>query len=276
MTDVTNFTKHFMMLKDKVVIITGGAGLIGREFVRAVAENNGIAIIADVDEKIGHNIIESCKNEAYAHNLIFHFLDVTSSFSINELIEDVSNKYGKIDAWVNNAYPKNKNIDKDSKREFADSFFEVNFTDFCESMNLNIGSTFLCSQKIAEFYIKQGYGNIINISSIYGFLAPRFSVYEGTKMTMPVDYAINKSALLQLTRYMAKYLASKNIRVNSISPGGVYNNQPESFVSEYNKLALNQGMLNQGDISGTLLFLISNHSKLINGQNIIVDDGWSL
>jgi NAD(P)-dependent dehydrogenase (short-subunit alcohol dehydrogenase family) len=195
---------------------------------------------------------------------------------VNKLIEDISKKCGKIDAWVNNAYPKTKKLGKDTKREYSDSFFDVNYEEFCESISLNTGSMFLCSQRIAAYFVKQCYGNIINVSSIYGLVAPRFEIYDDTGMTMPVDYAINKSAMNHFTRYLAKFLKGKNIRVNSLSPGGVFNNQPDNFVKEYKKLAINKGMLDKEDISGALLFLISDHSKYVNGQNLIVDDGWTL
>ena len=264
------------MLKDKVVVITGGAGFLGQEFAKAILENNGIAILADIDkvsaDQAIKNLIDTTKNK----NVDFYNLDITSEVSIINLIDVVYKKYGKIDAWVNNAYPQIKSSNKNTKREYSNSFFNMNFTDFCESISINIGSVFLCSKIISKFFIKQGYGNIINISSIYGVIAPRFEIYSDTKMTMPVDYAVNKSAIIHFTCYLAKYLKDKNIRVNTISPGGVYNNQPECFVKKYSKLAINKGMLDKEDIAGSLIYLISDLSKYVNGQNIIVDDGWTL
>tara|TARA_B100000683_G_C12074933_1_gene384376 strand:- start:195 stop:539 length:345 start_codon:yes stop_codon:yes gene_type:complete len=114
------------------------------------------------------------------------------------------------------------------------------------------------------------------MSSIYGVVTPKFDVYRDTPMTMPVEYAVIKSGLIHLTKYMAKYFKGSKIRVNSISPGGIFNNQPKSFIKNYNKFGLNKGMLDVNDICGTLIFLLSEHSANINGQNIIVDDGWSL
>ena len=107
-------------------------------------------------------------------------------------------------------------------------------------------------------------------------LAPRFELYNNTEMTMPVEYAAIKSALIHFTKYLAKYLKGKNIRVNSISPGGILDNQPEEFLLKYKKFCLNKGMLDPNNISGTLNFLLSDMSELINGQNIVVDDGFAL
>ena len=264
------------MLKDKVVVITGGAGLLGKEFSKSIVKDGGTVIIADTNEESANSFVAEI-NELYPNPLIvFHYLDIRSKNSIEKLIKNVSKQFGKIDAWVNNAYPKIKSMNADTKREYSNSFFDVNYEDFCESVSINIGGVFLCSQRISNFFIKQGFGNIINISSIYGLIAPRFEIYEGTGMTMPVDYAVNKSAINHFTKYLAKSLKNKNIRVNTLSPGGISNNQPSTFQTKYKELAANKGMLELKDICGALLFLLSDNSTFVNGQNIIVDDGWTL
>jgi NAD(P)-dependent dehydrogenase (short-subunit alcohol dehydrogenase family) len=141
---------------------------------------------------------------------------------------------------------------------------------------MNVGGYFLMAQKVSKYFLNQGYGNIINIASIYGAIAPRFSIYENVEMTMPVEYAAIKSAQLHLTRYLSKYLKGANIRVNAISPGGVFDDQPEEFLKAYSKYCNNTGMLNKSDLNGALVFLLSDMSKCVNGQNLIVDDGFSL
>ena len=125
-------------------------------------------------------------------------------------------------------------------------------------------------------FLKQGHGNLINLASIYGIIPPKFEIYEGTQMTMPVEYAAIKSGIIHLTRYMAKYLKGKNIRVNSISPGGIKNNQDKKFEELYRLKTINKGMLDSSDLNGTLLFLLSDMGEFINGQNLIIDDGFSL
>ena len=117
---------------------------------------------------------------------------------------------------------------------------------------------------------------MINMSSIYGVMAPRFEVYQGTPMTMPVEYAAIKSGLLHLTRYFAQYLKGSNIRVNALSPGGILDRQPEAFLARYRALCADKGMLNPSDLAGSLVFLLSDLSRHVDGQNLIVDDGFSL
>lgn len=256
------------MLKNKVVVITGGAGLIGKEFVKAVVENGGVAIIADINDKIGLEVKEKLSNELNTTSIDFIKLNITSKESLKECIKYLDNKYGKIDALVNNAYPRNKNYGK--------HFFDVEYSDFVENTGLNLGGYFTASQQFAQYFKKQGHGNIINISSIYGVVAPKFEVYDNTPMTMPVEYAAIKSGLIHLTKYMAKYFKGMNIKVNALSPGGIFDSQPEAFLEKYKEKCLNKGMLDKSDLKGTLVYLLSDMSKYVNGQNIVVDDGFSL
>lgn len=256
------------MLKNKVVVITGGAGLIGKEFVKAVVENDGIAIIADINEELGQKVKENLSKELNTTNIDFAKLDITSKDSLNDCINYLDEKYGKIDALVNNAYPRNKNYGK--------HFFDVEYSDFVENLGLNLGGYFTASQQFAKYFQKQGYGNIVNISSIYGVVAPKFEIYDNTPMTMPVEYAAIKSGLIHLTKYMAKYFKGMNIKVNALSPGGIFDNQPEAFLAKYKEQCLNKGMLDKSDMKGTLVYLLSDMSKYVNGQNIVIDDGFSL
>jgi len=256
------------MLKNKVVVITGGAGLIGKEFVKAVVENGGIAIVADINDALGLKAKEDLSTQSNTKNIDFIKLDITSKDSLQECIQYLDGKYGRIDALVNNAYPRNKNYGK--------HFFDVGYNDFVENLGLNLGGYFVTSQQFALYFQRQGYGNIINISSIYGVVAPRFEIYENTPMTMAVEYAAIKSGLIHLTKYMAKYFKGMNIKVNTLSPGGIFDNQPEPFLEAYKKQCLNKGMLDKSDMKGTLVYLLSDMSKYVNGQNIVVDDGFSL
>ncbi|MCT7614606.1 oxidoreductase [Aliarcobacter butzleri] len=256
------------MLKEKVVVVTGGAGLIGKEFIKAVIENQGIAIIADINEELGKKVKENLSEELNTKNIDFVQLDITSKDSLNKCINYLDDKYKKIDALVNNAYPRNKN--------YGRHFFDVEYEDFIQNLGLNLGGYFTTSQQFAEYFKKQKYGNIINISSIYGVVAPKFEVYDNTPMTMPVEYAAIKSGLIHLTKYMAKYFKGMNIKVNALSPGGIFDHQPEAFLEKYKEKCLNKGMLDNSDLKGTLVYLLSDMSKYVNGQNIIVDDGFSL
>ena len=256
------------MLSHKVIVITGGAGLIGQEFVKAVIEQNGVAVIADINEEVANSVKHTLSEVLNTNNIDVVKLDITSKESLLKCIEYLNTKYGKIDALVNNAYPRNKN--------YARHFFEVEYTDFVENLGLNLGGYFITSQQFSKYFKQQGYGNIINISSIYGVVTPKFDVYENTSMTMPVEYAAIKSGLIHLTKYMAKYFKGMNIRVNTLSPGGILDSQPQSFLNAYKDNCLNKGMLDKSDLKGTLIYLLSDMSQYVNGQNIIVDDGFCL
>ena len=257
-----------MNLSDKIIVITGGSGLLGSEFCRAVVKNEGQVIIADNNKDSADKLaieLNSLFGKKCAYSI---YLDITNPSSISGLLKELGKKFGKIDALVNNAYPRNKN--------YGRKFFDVNFEDFCENLNLHLGGYFLASQYFSNYFIKQGYGNIINISSIFGVIPPRFETYVGTEMTMPVEYAVIKSGIIHLTKYLSKLLKGKNIRVNAISPGGIKHEQSLSFIKNYGNNCLNKGMLDPVDVSGTLVFLLSDDSLNINGQNIIVDDGFTL
>ena len=254
-------------LNDKVVVVTGGAGLIGRVFVRCIAEHGGIAVVADLNKQTS-TFIEELQKEGLQNNVVTVELDITSKDSITNAIFHLHDKNEKIDALVNNAYPKNKN--------YGRKFEDVTYDDFSQNVSAHLGGYFLTSQQFSTYFKKQGHGNIINMSSIYGVVAPRFGIYENTHMTMPVEYAAIKSAIIQLTKYMAQYLKCSNIRVNCISPGGILDGQPDEFLSQYNSFSASKGMLDADDLYGTLLYLLSDMSKFVNGQNIVVDDGWSL
>jgi NAD(P)-dependent dehydrogenase (short-subunit alcohol dehydrogenase family) len=251
------------LIKNKVIVLTGGAGTIGQCFAESIAKNCGIAIIADIDlnaAKLISNKLGSKTEAAY--------LDITRISSITSLIDSLMQKYGRIDAVVNNAYPRNKNFG----RELQD----VTFEDFCENVDMHLGGYFLIAQQFCMAFKKQGYGNLINISSIYGSIAPRFEVYENTQMTMPVEYAAIKSAIEHLTRYFAQYFKGTGIRVNSLSPGGIAANQPNIFLEAYKKRCASKGMLDSKDLEGALIFLLSDMSQFMTGQNLIIDDGFSL
>ena len=263
--------KSIFKLNRKIIIVTGGSGLIGKGLIKAIAENNGIAFIADIINNYKKTIInEEDSNEMEINGRIkFIKVDINSKKTIIKMIDTVIKNYGKIDALVNCAYPRNKN--------FGRKFEDVTYEDFCENINLHIGGYFLVTQQIIKIMKKQKYGNIINIGSIYGFTAPRFEIYNGTEMTAAVEYAAIKGAIINLTKYLASYLGKYNIRVNCISPGGVFNNQAESFIKKYcERVLLGKRMANVDDLTGILLFLLSDTSKYLTGQNIVVDGGWSI
>jgi NAD(P)-dependent dehydrogenase (short-subunit alcohol dehydrogenase family) len=254
----------FKDLSNKVIVVTGGCGLLGKSFIEEILKNNGIAVSADINEEQLQKLNSEIKNP----NLFTVKLDITSESSIQSAINEIKNKYGKIDGFVNNAYPRNKAYGNDLEK--------VTYKDFCENVDMHLGGYFLCMQQFSMFFKEQGHGNIISMASIYGVAAPKFEVYENSGFTMPVEYAAIKAGVIHLTKYFVNYYAGKNIRFNCISPGGIFNNQNEEFIKKYNEHGVSKGMLAQEDIMGAFIYLLSDASSYINGQNIIVDDGWTL
>ena len=254
------------MLKNKIILVTGGSGLLGHHFCIEIAKQGGMAIVADIDIKNAQVCARNIEKNGGRATPIF--MDINEIASIEDAIVKLNKSFGRIDALVNNAYPRNKN--------YGRKLEDVTYQDFCENLSMHVGGYFLASQKFSDYFKGSGGGNIINIASIYGFMAPRFEVYEGTSMTMPVEYAAIKSAVINLTRYFAQYFKHDSIRCNSISPGGILDGQPELFLAGYKKFCGTKGMLETQDILGALVFLLSDSSKYITGQNLVVDDGFSI
>jgi NAD(P)-dependent dehydrogenase (short-subunit alcohol dehydrogenase family) len=255
------------MLNGKIVVITGGAGLLGRRFSAAIATHGGTVVVADRDTEAATRVAGQIEGEHPGRSEAAT-LDITAKESVNALIQALLKRYGRIDAVVNNAYPRN--------RHYGRKLEDVSYADFCENVSMHLGGYFLVAQQFGLLFQKQGVGNIVNMASIYGTIAPRFQIYEETTITMPVEYAAIKAAVIHLTRYFAQYLKSSGVRVNALSPGGILDGQPEAFVGRYARYGGTKGMLSSDDVSNVLIFLLSDASKHITGQNLVVDDGFSL
>ena len=255
------------LLTDKIVLVIGGAGLIGRSLSEALLNHGATLIIADLKMEVCSDFCKELSKSFGGSKVIAEQVDITSQASLDELINRVKSKFARLDAVVNNAYPRNAN--------YGRKLEDVEYADFCDNVSMHLGGYFLSTQRFAKFFKCQGYGHVVNVSSIYGSIAPRFDIYEGTVMTMPVEYAAIKSAIQHLSIYFMRYYKGTPIRFNVLSPGGILDNQSELFLDRYNAQAQHKGMLDPADIAGTLVYLISDLSTYVNGQNIIVDEGWS-
>jgi len=252
------------MLESKIVLVAGAFGLLGREIVKEIVLHNGFVIATDKDIKNAKNTFQDLPSQ----NILFTPMDITDSISVDKAIKNGLKKFGSIDCCINAAYPKSK--------KWGASFEDLDIEDIKENFMLQLGGAIILSQRILKSFILQGYGNFINISSIQGVSAPKFEHYTGTSMTSSIIYSAVKSGIISITSWLSKYYKNKNIRVNCVSPGGILDKQPKSFLKKYRASCNSKGMLDSKDIVGAILFLISDHSKYINGQNIIVDDGWTL
>lgn len=245
-------------LKGKNVVIIGGAGLLGSAFSRACAKEGAAVVVADIDEKKGAALAEEIFGT-------FEKVDISDSASVTALAK----KLDIVDGVVNAAYPKTKNFGK----HFKDAVVE----DMLADLSLHIGGCLAIAKAFAPKMESQKSGSIVFMGSIYGIVAPRFQIYEGTSMTIPAEYAAIKGGVIALTRYFASLFGQSGIRVNVISPGGIADGQSANFVKEYSKhLKIGGGLLAAEDISGAVIYLLSNASKQMTGQNLVVDGGWSL
>tara|TARA_B100000795_G_scaffold248729_1_gene215743 strand:+ start:339 stop:1091 length:753 start_codon:yes stop_codon:yes gene_type:complete len=250
-------------MKNKNIIIVGGCGQLGANFVKYLAELNYKIIIADNDTLKGNKLVMFNKE-----NIKFIKCNVNKDKEIDNLIKYSKKLLKSIDAVIYVAYPRSKG--------WGTHFESLKRKHLNEDLNNNIGSSIIFSQKIIKFFLKQKYGNLIHFSSIQGIAAPKFDHYEGTKMISPIEYAAIKSGIILITKYLAKLYRKKNIRVNCISPGGIFNNQNVKFLRKYKKTCGTKGMLDPKDLNSTVKYLLSDDSKFINGQNIVIDDSWSL
>jgi NAD(P)-dependent dehydrogenase (short-subunit alcohol dehydrogenase family) len=241
-------------LNGKVIIITGGNGLIGKSLIEKVRSDNAICINADL-----HN-----KTTADLTNII---CDVTNDKSIDNTINSVIEKYGKIDGLVNNAYPRTE--------DWGEKFENISIESWRLNIDMQLNSVFVFCQKVLPHMASNKNGSIVNIGSIYGTVGPDFNVYNNTELTMPAAYSAIKGGVINFTRYLSSYYGKNNIRINCVSPGGIFNNQPIEFVKNYEKKVPMQRMGKPEDISPAVSFLLSDDSSYITGQNLIIDGGWT-
>ena len=254
-------------LKGKTFVIIGGAGLIGSAFSRAVAQAGGNTVVADMNEEKAQALIAGAGKDD--GELVFEKADISDPESINALAKRVVERFGQVDGVVNVTYPRTSDYPK--------KFDDASQDHVLKNIDLMIGGCLSTIRAFTPQMKKQKSGSIVLLGSIYGVVAPKFDIYNGTDMVNPPGYAAAKGGTIMLAKYFASVLGPDNIRVNAISPGGVADKQPESFLKAYAKHArIKPGMLAPEDLAGTLVFLFSDASKKMTGQNLIVDGGWTI
>lgn len=254
--------KELLNLKGNVILVTGGAGNYGKCIAEGLAEAGATVIIASRNlENINKVAKEFQKNGLDVHPMQ---VDQGDHESVMQLKKQIVETFGKLDGFVNNA------VSRPMKNYFAP------IEQFAESMQVNATGMVDILREMADLIIqnKEG-GSIINISSMMGMFGPDVSNYEGTDMNkdLPPDYFFHNAGLINLTKFLAQQFAGKNIRVNCISPGGLFNNQPERFLENYTKKVPLRRMANNDDIKGLVVLLASRAGAYINGENILMDGG---
>ena len=253
---------------NRVIVITGAAGLLGSEYADGFCQAGGNVVLADKN-------FEKCKKLAaklekkYGVKSLPIKLDVTNPNSIKKMVAHITKKFSKIDVLVNNAiYPE---IGKIKKTKFEDFPLDI----WKKGIDVNLTGMFLCSQQIGEIMKKQKNGVIINISSIYGIKGPDQRIYGKTKIIKSALYATTKGAVINFTKYLASYWNRTGIRVNTLSLGGVEENQDRNFKKKYSDKTMIGRMAKKDEYVGALLFLSSDASSYMTGSNLVIDGGWS-
>ena len=271
-----NSVKEAFALNGRVAIITGGAGLLGAKHAEAIAEMGGIPILIDIDEKRAQECAQEIANVFGVKAKAYH-CDITNEEAVKKLLSKVLKKFKKVDILINNA-ANNPKVEGGSAR--LKSRLE-NFPLQTWNKDIGVGLTgaFLCSKIIGTQMAKQGKGVILNIASDLALIAPDQRIYrepgqkEEEQFIKPISYSVAKSGLLGMTRYLAAYWAKKGIRVNSISPGGVYNDQNEGFVKRLTNLIPLGRMADKDEYKAAIVFLVSDASSYMTGANLVIDGG---
>ena len=263
-------------VEGKVVVVTGGMGQLGRQFTLALAEKG--ARVAVVDAKLDDRSVSERFGEVAAQeNLMFLQANVTERKSIEGALSRIIEKWETPRALINNAALDSPPNAPSKENGPFEAYPEASWD---EVMKVNAKGPFLCCQVIGGAMAAAGRGSIVNICSIYGIVSPDQRIYEYRRSTgeaffKPVAYSVSKSALLNLTRYLATYWAGTNLRVNTLTFGGVLNNQDEQFLKGYCAHVPLGRMAREDEYNGAIIFLVSDASSYMTGANLVIDGGWT-
>jgi NAD(P)-dependent dehydrogenase (short-subunit alcohol dehydrogenase family) len=264
-------------LHGQAALVTGGAGLLGIEFCRTLAEAGAQVIVADIQEAAAQKAAQELSSAGYDARAIR--LDVTSEASTRGAVEFARQSFGRLDILVNSAALDPKfdphNLEKVGA---AGAFEDFPLEAWRQALEVNLTGMFLCCQAAAGPMLAQGRGVIINLCSMYGLVGPDQRLYERPDQPpqfKPVYYSVTKAGVLGLTRYLATYYAGKNIRANALTPGGVFNAHDEVFMKAYAARSVLGRMARKDELNGALLFLASEASSYMTGANLVVDGGWT-
>lgn len=263
-------------LTERVAVVTGGAGLLGRQFCHTLAEAGAQVVVVDINQEAAESLAEDI-NQAGSQAMSVPG-DITRPVSVQGMVKKVLKAYHQLDVLVNSAALDPK-FDKEHISEHgANAFESFPLEAWNQALSVNLTGMFLCSQAVSKPMLEQGEGVIINICSTYGLVGPDQRIYqrEGQPPQFkPVTYTVTKAGVLGLTKYLATYYAGKNIRVNALSPGGVFNDHDETFVKAYSARTVIGRMAEKTEMNGALLFLASDASSYMTGANLVVDGGWT-
>jgi 2-deoxy-D-gluconate 3-dehydrogenase len=262
--------------KGRTVLVTGGAGLLGRQFALALAQAGADVMLADLAYEAAADQAEVIRAEGLSAEALA--VDVIDPDSTCEMVQQTLARFGRLDVLINSAALDPKFDPQHQSEQAANAFETYSLDAWRKALDVNLTGMFLASQAAVKPMLAQGQGVIINICSTYGLNGPDQPIYirpDGTRSYKPVYYSVTKAGVLGFTRYLAAYYAGKNIRVNALTPGGVYNQHDEVFVKAYSAKTILGRMANLDEMSAAMLFLASDASSYMTGSNLIVDGGWT-
>ena len=262
-------------LEGRNIVITGASGLLGSQYANTLSSAGANIILLDIDtaknEKLKSTLIKKYKNKISAYTL-----DISNQTEVNKTSKKIMKDFKKIDGLINNAAYTSKGAKEKSDNAFG-SFENFPIDIWQKSLDINLSGVFFCSQAFGKIMAKQGKGVIVNIASTYGLVGADQRIYGKSGLNLPISYAATKGAIVNFTRYLAAYWHGKNIRVNTLSPGGVMDKtyQEKSFIKKYSEKTILGRMANKDEYNGAMLFLISDASSYMTGANLVVDGGWT-
>ena len=270
--------KDLFTLKDKVIVVTGAGGLLGFEYCKAIINAKGIPILIDINENLLKSKVLELKEKYPTCICDSYAVDITNEKLIKKNSSEIIAKYGKIDGLINNA-ANNPKIEDNDEINFS-RLENFNLDIWHKDLSIGLLGSFLCIKHYGFIISKNPHGgSIINISSDLGVIAPNQNLYrkdgiiDELQSVKPVTYSVIKHGLNGLTKYVSTYWAEKNVRCNSICPGGVFNNQPKDFLNKVSKLIPLGRMANKDEMNGIIVYLLSDTSSYVNGAIINIDGG---
>ena len=262
-------------LEGRNIVITGASGLLGSQYANILSSAGANIILLDIDttknEKLKSALVKKYKNKISAYTL-----DISNQIEVNKTSKKIIKDFKKIDGLLNNAAYTTKGAKEKSDNAFG-TFENFPIDIWQKSLDINLSGVFFCSQAFGKIMAKQGKGVIVNIASTYGLVGADQRIYGKSGLNLPISYAATKGAIVNFTRYLAAYWHGKNIRVNTLSPGGVMDKtyQEKTFIKKYSEKTILGRMANKDEYNGAMLFLISDASSYMTGANLVVDGGWT-
>ena len=273
MKDIPKIFKLFD-LTGRNIIVTGSSGILGSQYADTLSQAGANVILVDINDK--NNNLEKTLRKKYKTNAKFYCADISIEKNVLSLKKNILTDFKKIDGLINNAAYTNIDAIKNSDNISA-PFEKFSFQLWKKMLDVNLSGVFNCCKVFGSQMVKQRKGTIVNIASIYGIVGNDQRIYGNSKINSPVSYAAAKGGIIALTRYLAAYWYGKNIRVNTLTPGGVIDEsyQSKEFIKKYSEKTILGRMARSDEYNGALLFLMSDASSYMTGANLVIDGGWT-